>query len=817
MRPELAAVIGAERFLAEIKVTANLQHPHIVTLIDSGESDGTLWYVLPYIRGESLRDRLTRERQLGVDDALAITRQVAAALDYAHAQGVIHRDIKPENILLHEGEAMLADFGIALAVKQAGGNRLTETGLSLGTPQYMSPEQATADRALDARSDVYSLGAVLYEMLAGEPPHTGATAHAVIAKLLTERPLSLRVVRSSLPPGVDAAVSRALETVAADRFPTAGEFARALDAARAAAPQVATVGTRRRAVVIGVAAGVLVVAAVGWIVWRSHRRDSAAPSFNARTQVTFTGNAARPALSADGTQIAYVVHDCTSSGCQDAIDIQDVDGSAKRRLVDGVSAIDFLNWSPDRRFLLFVQTHGSKIGIFLVSTLGGAPRRVGSDSSSFAFLWSGDSLVETAGDFADTVGWLKTRPFDGEARDSIRLHGLKGGGYAMAFPGDQWLLLAGEGRHGQEARIVDRQGQQRDVFIGGRQGFQIGGSAAWSWVPLGGSRQGIVRLPVDLGTGKFRLPPDTVLNAASDFFDVSADGSTIAYVEGGRQYDMWVLPLAEAMQGRFSPERHIFGSTSQLGGALSPDGRQLLVEHSEAGSAGSRVVMSILPTTGGSGVDFNSPGNSLAAGWSEDGAWIIHESRSATGIQFVLIDPRTGQQARSFATGDTAYTSYDALAGGGWVWIPPSHDRVRFQRKQGEKPVDFPLPAGKRVFNVNASPNGTRLVAFASIPSTDSVILSAISLPGGQATRWITLNGPVLDARWLSNGSLMAEVRESGSITLYRVTAPDHAKRLGTIPRATLVSWSYDGRQVGVITSEVRGNVWLARSSGRRP
>ena len=162
LRPELAAVLGRDRFLAEIRLTAKLDHPHILTLIDSGESNGLLWYVVPFIRGESLRQKLQRETQLQVDEALAITKQVAGALEYAHQHGVIHRDLKPENILLHEGEAMLADFGIALAVKEAAGNRLTETGLSLGTPQYMSPEQATGDRQLDARSDVYSLGAVLY-------------------------------------------------------------------------------------------------------------------------------------------------------------------------------------------------------------------------------------------------------------------------------------------------------------------------------------------------------------------------------------------------------------------------------------------------------------------------------------------------------------------------------------------------------------------------------------------------------------------------------------------------------------------------------
>jgi serine/threonine protein kinase len=167
LRPELAAVIGAERFLAEIKLTANLQHPHILPLFDSGEADSFLFYVMPYVEGESLRDRLRREKQLPVDDAVRIATEVASALDYAHRHGVIHRDIKPENILLHDGRALVADFGIALAASKAGGNRMTETGMSLGTPHYMSPEQAMGEREITARSDVYALGAVLYELLSG--------------------------------------------------------------------------------------------------------------------------------------------------------------------------------------------------------------------------------------------------------------------------------------------------------------------------------------------------------------------------------------------------------------------------------------------------------------------------------------------------------------------------------------------------------------------------------------------------------------------------------------------------------------------------
>jgi len=228
--PELAAALGSERFLQEIRVTATLQHPHILALYDSGDADGLLYYVMPCVDGESLRDRLKRQTQLPVDDAMRIAEHVASALDFAHRHDVIHRDIKPENILLHEGEAMVADFGIALAVKAAGGERLTETGLSIGTPEYMSPEQVAGQRQLDGRSDVYSLACVLYEMLAGQPPFTGATGQAVLARHVTDSAPPITTVRSSVPQPVAAAIAKALGKAPADRYTSAQAFAEALRA-----------------------------------------------------------------------------------------------------------------------------------------------------------------------------------------------------------------------------------------------------------------------------------------------------------------------------------------------------------------------------------------------------------------------------------------------------------------------------------------------------------------------------------------------------------------------------------------------------------
>ena len=263
LRPELAAVLGAERFLAEIKTTASLQHPHILPLFDSGSAGGFLYYVMPFIEGESLRDRLAREARLDIADAVRIATQVADALDYAHAHGIVHRDIKPENIMLSSGHAVVADFGIARAIDAAGGAQLTTAGLAIGTPAYMSPEQSAGESTLDGRSDQYALATVLFELLAGEPPFTGQTAQAIIARRLGSVSAGVRVLRPAVPVGVERALARALERTPADRFPSAGAFAAALAAPAARFP------LPRRAVAVLLASTLLVAALLlGWRVLR---------------------------------------------------------------------------------------------------------------------------------------------------------------------------------------------------------------------------------------------------------------------------------------------------------------------------------------------------------------------------------------------------------------------------------------------------------------------------------------------------------------------------------------------------------------------
>jgi eukaryotic-like serine/threonine-protein kinase len=316
LHAELSAILGPERFLKEIELTANLQHPHILPLFDSGSADGLLYYVMPYVDGETLRTRLDREKQLSVGDAVRIACEAADALEYAHSRGVVHRDIKPENILIQNGHALVADFGIALAVQQAGGQRMTQTGLSLGTPQYMSPEQAMGEREIGARSDIYSLGAVTYEMLAGEPPFTGPSAQAIVAKVMTSVPVPPRELRKTIPPAVEDAVLTALEKLPADRFPSAAEFARALSdttstSSRTAAHSRAgrSANAQHRSMVLLAAIAIIASAAAAWGWLRPRSGTPSIPSSRPwRVMISFPDTAMPAgsiALSPDGSALAY--------------------------------------------------------------------------------------------------------------------------------------------------------------------------------------------------------------------------------------------------------------------------------------------------------------------------------------------------------------------------------------------------------------------------------------------------------------------------------------------------------------------------------
>ena len=402
LKPELAAVLGAERFVAEIKTTAALQHPHILPLFDSGSADGFLFYVMPYVEGETLRAKLDHETQLGVDEAVRITRDVADALDYAHRHGVIHRDIKPENILLHDGRPMVVDFGIALALSAAASGRMTESGLSLGTPHYMSPEQATADKEITARSDVYSLASVLYEMLTGNPPHTGASAQQLIMKIVTEPAESVLKVRKSVPPNVAAAVAKGLEKLPADRFASAKSFADALvdpTFATAVTTNTASGGQRGERGVSVRAFGmtaILAALALAGALWGWLR--PAPPADVLRVDVVLPDSTPlaqdglegfRLTLSRDGRKLVYVGR--RVAGGRTQLFLRRMDQLAALPLAGTEDAINPA-FSPDGERIAFVA--GSPRALRVMSLSGGPP------------ITLTDSLVDAGGVSWSSNGYI---------------------------------------------------------------------------------------------------------------------------------------------------------------------------------------------------------------------------------------------------------------------------------------------------------------------------------------------------------------------------------------------------------------------------
>ena len=393
LKSELAAFVGADRFLAEVSTTASLQHPHILPLFDSGQADGFLFYVTPYVRGESLRDRLAQNGPLPVDDAVSIASHVAEALDYAHRSGVIHRDIKPANVLLQDGQPVVSDFGISLAVGAGAGPRLTETGLALGTPHYMSPEQATGDQRIGPTADVYALGCVLYEMLAGEPPYTGPTPQAILGKVVLGKLTPIRQHRPTAPTHVVAVVARALERVPADRFQTGGELARALKDPGFRWPRDAVVArsSNRTLAVIG-GAGALMLASLFLV--QSFQRSDAPRDAVPRTALSFQlpegqllaiGNPSSLELSPDGRRLAYVGEQGTSR----RVYIRDF-ASFDVRPVTGTEGASSLFFSPDGEQIGF-YAHGALRRIAIAGGIASAIADV--PSAPIGVSWGDDGTI----------------------------------------------------------------------------------------------------------------------------------------------------------------------------------------------------------------------------------------------------------------------------------------------------------------------------------------------------------------------------------------------------------------------------------------
>ncbi len=638
LRPELSAVIGADRFLQEVKLTALLQHPHILPLFDSGVAGELLYYVMPLVEGESLRQRLTREGALPIDDAVRLIRAAAEALAYAHRQGVVHRDLKPENILLHEGQPLIADFGVALAAHVAGRERLTATGLAVGTPQYMSPEQATGG-TVDRRSDVFALGCIAYEVLAGEPPHTGPNAQAVISALATRDPRPLDEVRRSTPPHVVAAVHHALQRLPADRFSSAQEFADALGN-----PEWRPSGAHRQQpapratwpMAVALIAGLALGLAAGFGVFRASPDapevtrlwnlvlpDSAPLALSGPAPIQ--GWPTALALSPGGRALAYVAS--TGTG-QTRLHVRRLDGDSTVALpgTDGAYAPFF---SPDGEWIGFFASGTLK----KVAVSGGSPVTLARVGAPTGAAWTSDDRILVLDETGFGLVWVPAG--GGTPSTPIRIasqfHGPR------LLPGERWA--SGHLQSGQVALLSLDDGALMGVTLRGGGGVvpidsvrpdELLRGANPTWVATGHLiyvvGDGVLTaLPFDGKARRVLGPPSPVLDSVRiedgvgyAAFAASTDG-TLVYARGGNQNAGVLAWLDRA--GRLDTLPFPRASQTQL--RLSPDAGRIAVQLLRPSDDAWDVWVYDLATGQRSRVPVDPQYRAFPALWSADGREIM--------------------------------------------------------------------------------------------------------------------------------------------------------------------------------------------------
>jgi serine/threonine-protein kinase len=646
LRPELAQSLGGDRFLREIRIAARLNHPNILTLIDSGEAGGFMYYVLPYVEGESLRARLDREKQLSVEDALRITREVADALSHAHSLGIVHRDIKPENILFEAGHAVVADFGIAKAVSEAGGEKLTQSGLAVGTPAYMSPEQAIGTGDVDARSDLYSLACVLYEMLAGAPPYAGPSAQAIIARKTLEPVPGLRVVRDTVPVGVERAVMRALAKVPADRFATAQQFAEGLSGSGAlSAPAGVLAFARSR--VVAVASVIVVVAAAAYVMLAlkggEAPRGHGAPSFSRLT--VDPGVEWFPSLSPDGKWLLYSGE---ASGNRD-IYLLSLGGRTPINLTeDSPEADDQPAFSPDGEQIAF-RSEREGGGVYVMGRTGEALRRI----TSFGYrpAWSPDGTR-----LAMVTENVDLNPQNSETRGQLWVADLRTGETRRVPVAD--AALPAWSPNGRRIAFLQRLAQVAQGHVwtvpvdGGEPSAVTGGTTRnWSpaWSPDGrylyfvsdrGGAMNLWRVRIDEESGRPLDDPEPITTPATSLahVSVSADGKQLAYSS--------VLVTTNIQRATFDPARGVVvgepewvtrGSQRWANPDPSPDGQQV-VFYSLVDPEGHLYVA----RSDGTGRPRQLTGDSASdrvPRWSPDGNWIATFSDRSGPLQIWKIRP----------------------------------------------------------------------------------------------------------------------------------------------------------------------------------
>jgi len=799
LKPELAAVVGAERFLAEIKTTAGLQHPHILPLFDSGETGSFLFYVMPFVKGDSLRERLDRERQLPIDEAVRIAVAVAGALENAHKSAIVHRDIKPANILLHDGEPVISDFGIALALGAGAGSRLTETGLSLGTPHYMSPEQATGDRNVGPATDVYALGCVLYEMLVGEPPFTGSTPQAILGRIVLGQMVPVTEQRPAVPAHVAAAVAKALEKVPADRFQGGGDFARALGdrSFRWATGGQPIRGSAWKVGLVAAGAAAAVTATL-FVVGAALRPDSIATSAPP-TALTFVlpeeqllspGNPSTLEISPDGRRVAYIAE----QGGTRRIYVREMDGFDARP-VAGTEGASSLFFSPDGASVGF----HSEGALRRVAVDGGIPARIVDEPGAPTCVsWGDDDTIVYALYLSSRstslfrVNAAGGTPTEIVLGDSAALAAVQPGRLAVRWPqhlpGENLALVApGFGDDGASFGVVDlATGAFRALVPGDRPYYVETGHIVFYSGP-----ETVSIVPFDLErlevTGPVVPVAGDVLrpSGSQGRFSVSRDG-TMVYARGGFERRLVLVdrngresPVDVEPRGYRFPE-------------VSPDGRYVAVtvdpQPPEIWVVDLELQRAQPVSTGGYHLDavWSPDGSRIAFATNPGIAWVPWpgggDLTQVTTLGFPADWPREG---RMLAERDEDLVSLDVRTGTLTDWLVTP---------------DWELWA-------IASPDG-RWVAYASdVSGALEVYVREI---GGAPPATLVSRGGGLEPRWSADGSEIY-YRSGGSImavpvrggTRFEVTGSATALFTGDFDFSNERNWDVlpDGRFVMIRSS----------------
>jgi hypothetical protein len=678
----------------------------------------------------------------------------------------------------------------------------------------MSPEQATGDRQLDARSDLYSLAAVLYEMLTGEPPMTGPTVQAVIAKLLTEMPTRIRTVRGTVPEGVDNAVTKALAKVPADRYATAGDFAKALELTRSTGtltqPPAAGTPVLKYAAMAG---GVVVLAAAVAFGLRGGGGGGSTGlvALRERTQVTFTGKVAAPSLSQDGKQIAYWVKDCQGASCKFAVEVQDVGSTSARRVLEGATSGFYVEWSPDRRNLIAYGTVNGRYGAFLLSVNGGEPRLLTAGAATF--YAGGDSLLvgQSGPDSTFTV-WVTS--LDGEKHDSFQVAGPgESLGSLVAIPGSTRIVAQIIQGRGALWQVVERNGKVLDRLV---NSCTCGGVASHDaiWMTRAGPTvaEAVVRVAVDPSSGRFGSRQDTVYTGRFSNVSVTADEAQFLVDDGSYTFSVLSLGFDDMMRGRFPSGAPLLQATTPVAANVSPDGGRLLLRRTlPAANGTSEPRFAVTAVTGGPETPLTLPGSVVAMSW-RDSVTVHAASNTPGGLKLQLLDVRSNTARDAFELPDSTIRAAVPLPDG-WAWIPARSDRIIVERNGKRHEIAKPDWASN-ITGLDASPDGTKLLYTVWGAATeDTLRVEEVPTAGGPATVLASMFAERGYARWLGDGSALFVVWiEAESVALFRLRGPGTPESIGTVPHSVgSVSVSDDLKRATLGWRDYQGDAWMYR------